>query len=287
MDHGHEIVGALKAASLEIYDHVKSGEGLKVLKSANASGDDQIGLDMFADGAFRQRLSEVASVSRVVSEEGDDMDKLREAPYSVALDPIDGSKAALVGIPCGAIFAIFEGVEAIGDFAGKNLVSSGFFVFGINLEMYISAEKGVSQYVYDDASSTWELKQTFETLHDKSSLSVNASGRPHWHDSLKDVFDDFCESGGNQRWFASMVADVKRLLIEGGLFIYPGNKKPGYENGHLRLIYEAIPMAFLMQKMGGAESDGTRSLLDIAPSELHQKIPVFLGTKDLVAKFTA
>ena len=113
MEHGHDIVNALKSASIEIYDHVKSGEGLKLLKSANASGDDQIGLDMFADGAFRERLSEVSSVSRVVSEEGDEMTKLRDAPYSVALDPIDGSKAALVGIPCGAIFAIFEGVDVV------------------------------------------------------------------------------------------------------------------------------------------------------------------------------
>lgn len=287
MEHGHDIVNALKSASIEIYDHVKSGEGLKLLKSANASGDDQIGLDMFADGAFRERLSEVSSVSRVVSEEGDEMTKLRDAPYSVALDPIDGSKAALVGIPCGAIFAIFEGVEGIADFAGKNLVSSGFFVFGINLEMYISAETGVSQYVYNDADASWQLQQTFSTLHDKQSLSVNSSGRPHWTDGLRDAFDDFCVNGGNQRWFASMVADVKRLIIEGGAFVYPGNKKPGYENGHLRLIYEAIPMAFLMKAMGGAESDGTQSLLDIAPTELHQKIPVFLGTNDLVAKFTS
>ncbi|MGH1423058.1 MAG: hypothetical protein ACRBEQ_14695, partial [Hyphomonas sp.] len=145
MEYGHEIIDGLKAASIDIYNHVKSGEGLKVLKSANASGDGQIGLDIYADLAFRNILSKCESVSRVVSEEGDDMTKLREAPYSVALDPIDGSKSALVGIPCGAIFAVFENVDGMADFAGKNVVSAGFFVFSINLELYISAENGVSQ----------------------------------------------------------------------------------------------------------------------------------------------
>ena len=108
----------------------------------------QIGLDIYADLAFRNILAKYDSVSRVVSEEGDDMTKLREAPYSVALDPIDGSKSALVGIPCGAIFAVFENVNSMADFTGKNVVSSGFFVFGINLELYISAENGVSQYIF-------------------------------------------------------------------------------------------------------------------------------------------
>ncbi len=286
MEYGHEIIDGLKAASIDIYNHVKSGEGLKVLKSANASGDGQIGLDIYADLAFRNILSKCESVSRVVSEEGDDMTKLREAPYSVALDPIDGSKSALVGIPCGAIFAVFENVDGMADFAGKNVVSAGFFVFSINLELYISAENGVSQYIYDDGADAWTLNQTFTTLAEKNTMSVNTGGMEYWTPLLKDAFAAFSKDGGNQRWYASMVADMKRLLIEGGAFIYPANSKKGYENGHLRLIYEAIPMAYLVKKLGGADSDGTQSLLDIAPTELHQKVPVYLGAKGLLGKFT-
>ncbi len=286
MEYGHEIIDGLKAASIDIYNHVKSGEGLKVLKSANASGDGQIGLDIYADLAFRNILSKCESVSRVVSEEGDDMTKLREAPYSVALDPIDGSKSALVGIPCGAIFAVFENVEGMTDFAGKNVVSAGFFVFSINLELYISAENGVSQYIYNEAAGSWNLGQKFTALADKNTMSVNTGGMEYWTPLLKDAFAAFSKDGGNQRWYASMVADMKRLLIEGGAFIYPANSKKGYENGHLRLIYEAIPMAYLVKKLGGADSDGTQSLLDVAPTELHQKVPVYLGAKGLLGKFT-
>jgi fructose-1,6-bisphosphatase I len=286
MDTSHEIVGALKDASVEIYNHVKSGEGLKVLKSANMSGDDQIGLDIFADLAFRNRLKDISSVSRVVSEEGDDMTKLRDAQYSVALDPIDGSKSALVGIPCGAIFAVFQNVDSLHDFKGANVVSSGFFIFGINLEMYITTENGVTQFEYDEKSNSWTEKKTFSQVNEKNVMSINSSGRPYWTEGMRTAFDSFCESGCSQRWYASMVADVKRLIIEGGVFAYPGNTKPGYENGHLRLIYEAIPMAFVMKAMGGADSDGTQSLLDISPTELHQKVPVFLGTKKLVDHFT-
>ncbi len=286
MEYGHEIIDGLKSASIDIYNHVKSGEGLKLLKSENASGDGQIGLDIYADLAFRNILAKCESVSRVVSEEGDDMTKLREAPYSVALDPIDGSKSALVGIPCGAIFAVFEGVGGMADFTGKNVVSAGFFVFSINLELYISSENGVSQYIYDEAAATWNLEQNFTTIADKNTMSVNTGGMEYWTPLLKGAFADFSKDGGNQRWYASMVADVKRLLIEGGAFIYPANSKKGYENGHLRLIYEAIPMAYLVKKIGGAESDGTQSLLDIAPTELHQKVPVYLGAKGLLGKFT-
>jgi len=286
MEHTHEIVGALKDASIEIYNHVKSGEGLKVLKSENASGDDQIGLDIFADLAFRKRLSEIPAVSRVVSEEGDDMTKLRDAEYSVALDPIDGSKSALVGIPCGAIFAVFKSIESLHDFKGDNVVSSGFFIFGLNLEMYITSPTGVTQYVFNEANSAWEEKKSFEKINEKNVISINSSGRPYWTPSMRDAFDSFAEAGCSQRWYASMVADVKRLIIEGGMFAYPGNTKKGYENGHLRLIYEAIPMAYMVKTLGGGESSGEQSLLDMAPTELHQKVPVFLGTKKLVDHFT-
>lgn len=279
----NEIVDALKEAAIEIYSHVKSGDGLKLLKSSNASGDGQIGLDIFADRSFRNRLSEIASVSRVVSEEGDDMVKLRDAPYSVALDPIDGSKSALVGIPCGAIFAIFQSVETIQDFSGKNVVSSGFFVFGINLELFITSTTGVTLFIYDELEDCWRKKSEFGTIQQRSVLSINASARPSWSKELRTAYDSYIEKGGNLRWYASMVSDVKRLIVEGGAFAYPSNSKPGYDRGHLRLIYEAIPMAFLIDALSGAQSDGKSNILDLVPNELHEKVPVYLGTKELVS----
>lgn len=283
MNINNEIIDALKEAAIEIYGHVKTGDGLKLLKSSNSSGDGQIGLDIFADRSFRTRLSKVASVSRVVSEEGDDMIKLRDAPFSVALDPIDGSKSALVGIPCGAIFAIFQSVESIQDFTGKNVVSSGFFVFGINLELFVSSTTGVTLFIYNESEARWQQRSEFNEVREKKMLSINASGRPSWSEALRSSYDSYIEQGGNQRWYASMVADVRRLIIEGGAFVYPSNSKPGYDRGHLRLIYEAIPMAYLINALSGAQSDGKNNILDLVPDELHEKVPVYLGTKQLVS----
>ena len=287
MDNTEEIIDALQQASVEIYDHVKSGEGLKLLKSSNSSGDGQIGLDIFADNSFRERLSKLDSVSRVVSEEGDDLEKIRDAPFSIALDPIDGSKSALVGIPCGAIFAIFQSVETVQDFCGKNTVGAGFFVFGINLELYIATKSGVTLFEYDKEKSIWHRKNEYHSIAEKSIISINASARPNWSEGLRLAYDEIMLQGGNQRWYASMVSDVKRLIIEGGAFAYPSNSKLGYDRGHLRLIYEAIPMAFLVEALSGAQSDGEVGILDLIPNELHEKVPVYLGTKKLVSKLTS
>ena len=128
------IYAALFATSEIIYAELKQGSGLKFATSSNESGDDQIELDVIADEAFFKTLSQDSNVRYVVSEERPGMSKISDGAYSIALDPLDGSKSALVGIPSGAIFGVWKNAEFAADFSGRNLISSGFFVFGMNLE---------------------------------------------------------------------------------------------------------------------------------------------------------
>lgn len=287
------IYAALFAASEVIYGELKKGSGLKFATSSNESGDDQIELDVIADEAFFETLSKDKYVRYVVSEERPDMEKISDGPYSVALDPLDGSKSALVGIPSGAIFGIWKDAETAKDFHGGNIISGGFFVFGMNLEAYFADGESVYKGLFSQATSEWSIMPIEGGLPSADVLSLNACNQTMWEDWMQDYYANlFKDADGhpaphNMRWYASMVSDIKRLVLQGGMFAYPGADRKGYEQGHLRLVYEAIPMSFLIHAMGGASTNGDCSLLEAPVTTLHQKTPVFIGEKDKIAAVEA
>lgn len=283
-----DIFDGLFRASIEIYTELKKGSGLSFVNSSNASGDDQIGLDVIADEAFFEALKNNSHLTYIVSEERPNLDSVSDGPYSVALDPLDGSKSALVGIPSGAIFGIFKSVNSETDFHGGNIVAGGFFVFGMNLEVYMADGDQVYKGIYDTKTLDWAFTK-IDNLPSARFFAVNASNQTLWHDWLRQHYTDLIETDDgtkkphNLRWYASMVSEIKRLILQGGIFAYPDDKRDGYENGHLRLVYEAIPMAFLVEALGGASSNGNESILEAKVTELHQKTPVFIGEKDKIA----
>ena len=287
------IYAALFSASESIYATLKKGAGLKFATSSNESGDDQIELDVIADEAFFETLSKDENVSYVVSEERPGLSKISDGRYSIALDPLDGSKSALVGIPSGAIFGVFENANVDADFNGKNIVSGGFFVFGMNLEVYFADGDKVYKGQFDQEAKTWDVMSIAAALPVSDTLSINSSGQMTWDKWFKDHYDSLFQINGdrkkpyNVRWYASMVSDMKRLVLQGGMFIYPRANRPGYENGHLRLVYEAIPMSFLIHAMGGSSTNGEQSLLEAPVTTLHQKTAVFIGEKDKIAAIEA
>lgn len=287
------IYAALFAASEAIYAELQKGSGLKFATSSNESGDDQIELDVIADEAFFKTLSEDSNVRYVVSEERPDMEKISDGPYSIALDPLDGSKSALVGIPSGAIFGIWENAEVAADFSGQNIISGGFFVFGMNLEAYFADGKDVYKGLFNQATSEWSIMPIAGGLPSANVMSLNACNQTMWDQWMQDYYASlFMTADGiptphNMRWYASMVSDIKRLVLQGGLFAYPGANRKGYERGHLRLVYEAIPMSFLIHAMGGFSTNGDMSLLEAPVKTLHQKTPVFIGEADKIAVIEA
>tara|TARA_B100000678_G_scaffold291599_1_gene309588 strand:- start:20142 stop:21056 length:915 start_codon:yes stop_codon:yes gene_type:complete len=279
---------ALFAAAEKIYGELKKGEGLKFATSSNESGDDQIELDVIADEAFFETLSKDPAVRYVVSEERPDMIRTSDGPYSVALDPLDGSKSALIGIPSGAIFGVWKDADEAKDFHGGNILSGGFFVFGMNLEVYFADGDKVYKGQHDPASG-WTIINLPDPMPTTDVLAINGQMQKVWAPWLQKYVSDAVEATSgkkpwNMRWFASMVSDMKRMVLQGGLFAYPAADFKGYETGKLRLVYEAIPMAFLIHAMGGSSSNGHQSLLEIPVEKLHQKVPVFIGDKSKIEK---
>ena len=287
------VYAALFAASEVIYAELKNGSGLKFSTSSNESGDDQLELDVIADEAFFETLSKNPNISYVVSEERPGLNKLSDGPYSVALDPLDGSKAALIGIPSGAIFGVFENANEAKEFNGQNIISGGFFVFGMNLEVYFADGDKVYKGIFDQKSLDWTVLEMEGKLPSSNVISINGSNQTVWDEWLRKHYASLFDTHGgtvkpyNQRWFASMVSDIKRVILQGGLFVYPRANRKGYELGHLRLVYEAIPMSFLIHAMGGSSTTGDESILEAKVTTLHQKTPVFIGEKDKIEAIEA
>jgi len=287
------LYAGLFSAAEVIYAELKKGSGLSFLASGNESGDDQIGLDVIADEAFFDALKNDPHIRYVVSEERPGLNKISDGPYSVALDPLDGSKAAMVGIPSGAIFGIFIGADVAQDFHGGNIISGGFFVFGMNLEVYFADGDKVYKGIFDQEVSKWEFQPIDGALPSADVLAINGANQTVWDDWLQAHYASLLDTHGgtvkphNMRWYASMVSDIKRLVLQGGMFAYPRANRKGYENGHLRLVYEAIPMSFLIQALGGASTNGDCSLLEASVETLHQKTPVFIGEKSKIAAVEA
>lgn len=282
-----EIYTALGKAALAVHHALKTEHGLKTAGHENTTGDEQLELDVFADQAFVKELKSCPTVKYAISEERPELIPLNDGNYSVALDPLDGSKSALVGIPAGAIFCIFLDAEKISDFNGSNVQASGFFVFGLNLEVFFADSTGVFRGVYDHANDTWSIKPLPSKLPSSNFFAVNASNKFFWDDWLQAYYDRLINVGvegkpQNLRWYASMVSEIKRLIIQGGVFAYPGDIRTGYKDGHLRMVYEAIPMAFIIQKLGGRSSDGCTCLLSKEVVNLHQKSPVFIGEEEKI-----
>ena len=283
------ILDALLVAAVQIHEEVKSGNGLDVTAVSNVSGDSQLTLDVLADSYFQDTLASNTQVRYIVSEERPNLVAYGNGDYSVSLDPLDGSKSAAVGIPPGAIFGVFKDAQDISDFNGQHIVMGGFFVFGINLEVYFSLHGAATTGVWDACTNSWTFR-ALPAMPTKKMIAINASNRTKWNPWLQDYFDGLInhedENGNsfNLRWYASMVSEIKRLLLEGGIFSYPSDKRPGYVKGHLRLVYEAIPMAYVLAAVGGKSSNGDASILALQTTELHQKTPVFLGEAALITE---
>ena len=221
------IYAALFAAGETIYAELKKGAGLKFAASGNESGDDQLELDIIADEAFFKTLSQDKHVRYVVSEERPGLSKLSDGPYSIALDPLDGSKSALIGIPSGAIFGVFENADVAKDFNGSNIISGGFFVFGMNLEAYFADGPDVYKGIFDQENKAWDIVALPDPMPSADVLAINGANQLVWDGWLQDHYLSLLDTKNgtvkphNMRWFASMVSDLKRLLLQGGIFAYP------------------------------------------------------------------
>ena len=289
-----ETVQALAGACKHIshicaHGPLEHGLGAKT-GGANTDGDAQKALDVRSDEIITAAL-ETAPVAYYASEEQDDIVTLDASkPLAVASDPLDGSSNIDTNVSIGTVFSIFAAKDdARRSFLrrGSEQICGGFFVYGPQTSLVITTGAGTQTYVLDPGRGVFELAIADMKIAPASTeYAINASNHHHWETPIRAFIED-CLLGAsgplgekyNMRWVGSLVADAGRILSRGGIFMYPGDNRAGYRDGRLRLLYEAAPVAFVVEQAGGAATDGKGRILDIPLASLHQRIPLVFGSK--------
>jgi fructose-1,6-bisphosphatase I len=287
-----EAVAALAQAAIDISDLTCRGALAGITGEAqgrNTDGDIQKDLDVRADQIIRDALSALP-IAVLASEEMADLDILNPgAPISVAFDPLDGSSNINTNMSVGTIFSIMPtppDASAAFTQAGSAQLAAGFVVYGPQTSLVLTLGQGVDIFTLDRVERVFKLTGSMMQIPaDANEFAINASNRRHWDLPVRAYIDE-CLTGAdgqsgkdfNMRWIGSLVAEAFRILIRGGIFLYPGDARDGYEDGRLRLVYEAHPMAFIIEQAGGGASTGRKRVLDIVPSSLHQRVPLIMGS---------
>jgi len=259
----------------------------------NSDGDIQKELDLVADELMRQALRS-APVAGLLSEEADLPETVNAAaPFCVAIDPLDGSANLQNNISVGTIFSIRpRGRDVLSSFfePGTAQRAAGSFVYGPQTCLVLAIDHRVDLFVLHPVLREFVLATSgLRIPQDTPEFAINASNRRHWSGAVRNYVDE-CLSGAagprgrdfNMRWIASLVAEAYRILMRGGVFLYPADTRPGYREGRLRLLYEAHPMALIMEWAGGSASSGRARILELSARSPHQRAPLIMGDVRLV-----
>lgn len=257
----------------------------------NASGEAVQKLDVLADNTLIDCLKNSGECCGIASEENDafvTIDESSKAKYVVIFDPLDGSSNIDSNVSIGTIFAIYRRLSDEGpcqdkDFLqdGVEQIAAGYVVYGSSTMLVYTTGQGVNGFTLDPSIGEFCLSHPDIKLANKAHIySINQGNYPQLDEQVQSFIDYCMESGYKHRYIGSMVADVHRTLIKGGIFMYPGSKSS--PDGKLRLLYECNPLAFIIEQAGGIASNGKERILEIEAQTLHQRTPVFLGSKELM-----
>ena len=264
----------------------------------NVQGEEQKKLDVLANDLLLEALANNAHCAGVASEELDDATPANaDGSLLVLFDPLDGSSNIDINMAVGTIFSILpyqrQGqISANSDFlqAGNQQLAAGYLLYGTSTVLALTIADNVVMFSLDPDSNDYVLIE--EDVHidtDTSEYAINASNYRYWQAPMQQYIDErIAGKTGvrgrdfNTRWVAAMVGDVHRILCRGGLFTYPFDTKDANKAGKLRLMYEANPMSLLIERASGAATDAVQRILDIEPTDIHQRVPVVLGSKNEV-----
>ncbi|MGD0723677.1 MAG: class 1 fructose-bisphosphatase [Roseiarcus sp.] len=259
----------------------------------NADGDAQKALDLRAQEILADALRR-APVAAIASEELEDWDLLdAERPVAVAFDPLDGSSSIGANLAIGTIFSILPAKGANNPFIGRGSaqLAAGFFLYGPQTTLVLTLGAGVDVFTLDRRDQTWRLTRARAMIPSGTpEFAINVSNYRHWEEPVRVYIDD-CLNGSdgpreknfNMRWLGALVAEASRILAGGGVYLYPADQRPNFREGRLRLVYEAHPIAFIVEQAGGKASTGRGRVLDVVASSLHQRAPLIFGSAEKVA----
>ncbi len=268
----------------------------------NIQGEEQQKLDLYANEKFKAALEARDQVCGVASEEEDEAvafskELNKNAKYVVLMDPLDGSSNIDVNVSVGTIFSIYRRVSPVGtpptqeDFLqpGNKQVAAGYVIYGSSTMLVYTTGNGVNGFTYDPSLGTFYLSHENMRIPENGKIySINEGNYIRFPTGVK-KYIKYCQENVPEdgrpytsRYIGSLVADFHRNLLKGGIYLYPSTQS--HPNGKLRLLYECNPMAFLIEQAGGLASDGVHRIMDIKPTELHQRVPFFVGSKNMVHK---
>ncbi len=267
------------------------------LDSTNVQGETQKPLDVLSNTAFVNTFELGGLVAGVASEEMDDPFPVKaphtRGPFLAIFDPLDGSSNIDGNVSVGSIFSILRAADLgepdIADYLqpGSKQVAAGYALYGPSTVMVLTVGNGTHGFTLDREVGNFILTHPhIQIPADTSEYAINTSNERFWEPPVTRYIDE-CKAGKtgprerdfNMRWIASMVAEVHRILIRGGIFLYPRDTKDPSKPGRLRLMYEANPMSFIVEQAGGGASTGRERIMDVVPDKIHQRIPVILGSR--------
>ena len=298
------LINSIRLAGKIVNHEVNKAGLVDILGTAgeeNIQGEDQQKLDVYANEVFIKNLVNREIVCGIASEEEDDFisiqgnNKKNENKYVVLMDPLDGSSNIDVNVSVGTIFSIYRRITPVGtpvtidDFLqpGKNQVAAGYIVYGTSTMIVYSTGHGVNGFTLNPAIGTYYLSHPNMQFPDKGNIySVNEGNYVHFPKGVKEYIkycQEYDEASGRpytSRYIGSLVSDFHRNLIKGGVYLYPtGTMAP---KGKLRLLYECNPLAFIVEQAGGTATNGKRRIMELQPSELHERVPCFIGSPKMV-----
>jgi len=281
------------------------GEVLGTAETENIQGEVQKKLDIISNEILLEANEWGGHLAAMASEEMESIhpipNRYPKGEYMLLFDPLDGSSNIDVNVSIGTIFSVLKAPEGMAqpteaDFmqAGTKQVAAGYAVYGPQTMLVLTTGNGVNCFTLDREMGSWVLTQRdIKIPATTKEFAINMSNQRHWHAPVQRYISELLAgdtgprgTNFNMRWIASMVADVHRILNRGGIFMYPADTRDTSMPGKLRLMYEANPMAFIVEQAGGAATDGKQRIMDIQPHKLHQRVPVFLGSRDEVAVVT-
>ncbi len=299
-----KLIHAIRLAAKVVNHEVNKAGLVDVLGSVgdtNVQGEEQQKLDLLANDKFIQTLKNRGIVCGIASEEEDSFisinsqDDNHQNKYVVLMDPLDGSSNIDVNVSVGTIFSIYRRITPIGtpvtmdDFLqpGRNQVAAGYIIYGTSTMLVYTTGYGVNGFTLNPAIGTFYLSHPNMEFPETGRIySINEGNYVHFSQGVKDYIK-YCQEEEEDRpytsrYIGSLVSDFHRNMIKGGIYMYP--KSSVASNGKLRLLYECNPMAFLAEQANGLASDGHTAIMDLKPTELHQRVPFFCGSKKMVEK---
>ena len=294
-----QVISTIADTCQTIDQALQKGALAGVLGSAqheNVQGEEQKKLDVISNDYLIDALKVHPQVGGLASEELDEFTPAQEnGKYLVLFDPLDGSSNIDINMCVGTIFSILPAKNAVTqaeDFmqAGNQQVAAGYVLYGPSTMLALTVGAGTVFFTFDPETQQFLLtSENIQVATDTKEYAINSSNQRHWENPVKRYIEELLagktgprEKDFNMRWVACMVGDIHRILCRSGIFMYPYDLKDPKKAGRLRLMYEANPMSMLIEQAGGASTTGRVRILDIQPTDLHQRVPVIIGSKNEV-----